>query len=193
MNRFLLLTLLAITSLCAKAINLSKIHVGVDYKYTLGITERIYGTTFTRNDFDMHGNTVSICAMYDINKMFTIGIGISACIYEPEPNTVPVYATFRYRPFDSAHLKNLYSFTSLGYGIPADDDDTLSSGIMADIGFGWQKFFRQHFGVNFQIGYSFHQFHRNDSYIWVDDSEKWQYHKSSGGYNSLLIGFGLVF
>lgn len=183
-----------LVSVCAKAAdNDNRVHVSIDYKHSFGLSERCMGVRTTNKDGDMYGNTFSVSVLYDINRMFTAGVGIAACAYEPNPGAVPVFATFRYRPFEVGFTKELYAFTSLGYGIPAGDDDTLSSGFMADLGVGWQKMFRRHFGINVQLGYGFHQFRQNNNYIWADGTDMVYSVKASTGRNSLFVGFGLVF
>lgn len=192
MNRLLVVIFLAL-SIQAKANDLGKFHFAVDYMYTLGISERVNGHTYTRRDVGMHGNALSLSALYDVNRAFSAGVGIVACAYEPNPSALPIFVSFRYRPFAAGSIKNLYAFTSVGYGIPMDDDDTLSSGFMVNIGVGWQKMFRKHFGLNFQFGYSFHQFRENYEYVWSEGYESWSYSKVSMGRNSLMLGVGLVF
>ena len=188
MYRFTFFIISLFVSLTAISAEPSKIQFALDYHYNLGLSQRGLGVTITRSDMEMHGNSLHATLLYNINSKFTTGVGIGLDRYEPSPNTLPIFATFRYRPFKTQMAKYFYAFTDFGYSVPSEDDDNLSSGILWNLGVGWQKMFRKHFGLNFQFGYNFKQFRAN-----MHDYDSDYYKKFSIYRNSLTFGFGLVF
>ena len=152
---FVLIILL--TTVC-RAELLPRIQVGLDYHYSIGLTQKLMGESIHKKDFDMYGNSLHFSLLYNLSHLFTIGMGSGFDAYRPSANTLPIYATFRYRPLQRLALKNIYCFTNLGYSLPVDDDDLLSSGWLFDIGVGWQKMFYRHLGINFQVGYNLKEF-----------------------------------
>lgn len=163
-----------------------KFQFGVDYHYNLGISQRLMGQTVNQSDLKMYGNSLHLTLLYNLSRSFVTGVGIGFDSYRPSANTLPIFATVRYKPLHTPGLDNLYCYSNIGYSIPADDDDMLSSGWMFDLGVGWQKMFRQHFGLNLQIGYDLKEFHANKHTY--DEITKFNIIR-----NSISFGIGLVF
>ncbi len=137
----------------------SKWQFEVGYQYSLGLSARSNGETIHRSDVKMYGNAIRVSALYNINKRFSAGLGLSSVGYEPSPNSLPLYATFRYRPLDGK-WNHLYAFTNLGYSFGKSGSEDLCSGFVGELGMGWSKMFRRHFGLNFQVSYSLNQFRK---------------------------------
>lgn len=120
-------------------------------------------------------------------------IGIGADRYtHPDFNTIPIYGTFRYSPITK--IPKGYLYTNLGYGCFANE--AISSGWMWDLGIGYTKMFRKHFGLNFQIGYNLKEFADIPSYRYDIDSENTvitYLGKVKDLRHSLSFGIGMVF
>lgn len=108
--------------------------------------------------------TRHLTLLYNINKKFTAGIGIGLDTYHLAPNAVPLFGTFRHRPIQKRVLENFYYFADLGYSLPFVDSGTFAAGWLFDLGIGWQKNFRKHFGLNVQLGYALKEFRTNYGY-----------------------------
>lgn len=169
----------------------SKFHILLDYHYNFGIREKYWGKTFGRKEYKMHGNSLHLTALYDVGPKVSIGVGLGADRYEePGYNTFPVYGTLRYQPFPK--LLSGYVFTDLGYGIFKNDN--VASGWMWNVGIGYTKMLRKHFGLNFQIGYNLKEF--GGIPLYQVDFYSGEIHyagKKSSIRHSLSFGFGLMF
>jgi hypothetical protein len=143
----------------------------------------------------MYGNSLHLSLLYNINQKYTVGVGLGMDRYEPAPNTLPIFATFRYRPFVKPNLSDFYAFTNLGYAVSSKDDFDLTSGFMGDFGIGWSKMFYKHFGINLQIAYNLKQFRFPTLDYIVDDYVYYEptLIKISQWRHSLSFGVGLVF
>jgi hypothetical protein len=136
----------------------SKINVFLDYHYQLGVSER-GEYNLSRKDCNMYGNSLHLSAMYNFSKKFSAGLGIGADRYEnPGYNTFPVFASVHYSPLNNLH--SVYTYTNFGYAVTNKND--IYSGAMWDLGVGYKKMFRTHFGLNFQIGYNLKRFQSID-------------------------------
>lgn len=186
------LAMLLITTKSMYCIERSRVQIALDYHYSLGISQKALGKTIYRNDMEMHGNSIHVSGLYNINRQYGVGIGLGLDIYSPSPTTLPIYGTFRYRPFDKINFNDLFVFTNIGYGIPANDDDSLSSGFLFDIGLGWQRMLRKHFGLELQIGYNLKQF-RATKHEYAEGGSYQVASKFSAWRNSISFGFGFVF
>ena len=184
--------MLSILPIACRGESVPLIQIGVDYHYNLGLTQKLMGESIHKKDFNMYGNSLHITLLYNLSTKYTIGIGTGFDAYRPSANTLPLFATFRYHPLQQEKLKHLYCFTNLGYSIPVDDDDLLSSGWMFDIGVGWQKMFYRHFGINLQLGYNLKEFKANRHY-YDKPTEEYLTNKFNILRNSLALGFGVVF
>lgn len=169
----------------------NKFHVILDYHHNVGLSEKYWGQTLKRKEYQMYGNSLHLTALYDITHKMSAGIGIGADRYEePEYNTFPLYGTFQYHPMSS--LPNGYVFTDIGYGIFKSDN--VTPGWIWNAGIGYIKMFRKHFGLNFQLGYNLKEFGNIPSYyVNLKDEELNYAGKKSSIRHSLSIGVGLVF
>ena len=172
------LFLLGICPLFASA--QSKMNVILDYHCQLGLSETGGGYTISRKDSKMYGNSLHLSAMYNFTKRFATGVGIGADRYEnPGYNTFPVFASLHYSPLQKI-LPDAYAYTNLGYAVICKND--IYKGLMWDLGFGYKKMFRPHFGINFQLGYNLKEFHDNRMEYILDRTR-----------HSISFGIGLIF
>lgn len=192
MRKLIISIILIVSSFAVKASSVPKLQFGVDYHYNLGITQRLMGVTVNRGDLKMYGNSLHFSLLYNLSPRFTTGVGIGFDSYRPSANTLPVFATVRYRPIRNTKLKDIYCFSNLGYSIPDEDDDVLSSGFLFDLGLGWQRMLRRHFGLNLQVGYNLKEFRAN-KHSYNETSLEYETTKFNVLRNSLSFGIGLVF
>lgn len=167
-----------------------RLHFEVSYDYSLGLSHSVKGHGLPQGYMETSGNMFHFTGIYDFNRTFSVGLGIGIDRYKSNIETLPIFGTLRYRPFQNPIIKNLYAYTNIGYGIPDDDDRSLSSGLLLNLGLGWQKMFRSHFGVNAHIGYCLNQFKDHAGYRWEGYTFD---QKVSIWRNSLSFGFGFVF
>lgn len=167
-----------------------KIHVILDYHYNFGLATR---EKWWNDGEQPGGHSLHLTALYDIIPRIAAGIGIGADRYtHPGFNTIPIYGTFRYSPVPC--IPKGYVYTNLGYGCFAND--AIAPGWMWDLGIGYTKMFRRHFGLNFQIGYNLKEFAGIPSYRYDIDTENitiTYLGKIKDLRHSLSIGIGLVF
>jgi hypothetical protein len=195
---FLVSLIIALCTLSANAAEPAKIQVGLDYHYNFGFAERFYGHTYTRSDYAMSGNSLRLSFLYNINSKYTAGVGVGLENYDGW-NTLPIFATFRYRPFTAPLLKDFYAFATPGYSVSTGDGFDITSGMVGDLGIGWTKMLRRHFGVNFQIGYQLKQirfpYYIYDFYdeVYDDNYVESTRTTASDWRHSITFGFGLVF
>lgn len=166
----------------------SKFNFFLDYHYQLGVSEKgEYGTLKKNNH--MYGNSIHLSFMYNFTKQLSAGVGVGADRYEnPGYNTFPIFASAHYSPLK--HLTDLYTYTNIGYAVI--DKQTTNTGLMWDLGIGYKKMFRPHFGLNFQIGYNLKQFRDIDTYIMTENTIQ-QVKSTNNIRNSISFGIGLVF
>lgn len=166
----------------------SKLNVLLDYHYQLGISEKgVYGNL--KGNDNMHGNSFHLSLMYNISSQLSAGAGIGADRYEnPGYNTFPVFASVHYSPLKS--LANLYAYTNIGYAVI--DKQTTNTGLMWDLGIGYKKMFRPHFGLNFQLGYNLKQFRGIETFEMTENTIL-SIKDTNNIRNSLSIGIGLIF
>ncbi|MCM1297058.1 MAG: hypothetical protein NC311_16080 [Muribaculaceae bacterium] len=195
----LLMMVIALSSLKSVAAEPCRFQVGFDF----GISASFYQRYVTSEDYPL-GDNVAVGAvmrhlslLYNINKKFTAGIGVGLDGYTVAPNAVPLFGTFRYRPIQKRVLENFYCFTNLGYSLPFVDSGTFAAGWLFDLGIGWQKNFRKHFGLNVQLGYALKEFRTNYGYAsnpygWPDVASIKLPYKYSLVRNSIFLGIGIV-
>ena len=168
----------------------TKFHVTLDYHYNFGLATK---EKWWNNGERLGGHSLHLTALYNITPRIATGIGIGADRYtHPGFNTIPVYGTFRYSPI--AKIPKGYLYTNLGYGCFANE--AISSGWMWDLGIGYTKMFRKHFGLNFQIGYNLKEFADIPSYRYDIDTENiviTYLGKVKDLRHSLSFGIGMVF
>ncbi|NDV57709.1 hypothetical protein [Bacteroides sp. 519] len=171
-----------------KVQNLPKVQFVLDYHYNLGIIERGDLYNINRSDYHMYGNSLRLSALYNLNPKLALGAGIGLDRYEAiGHNTLPVFATCYYSPLTK--LPRAYVYSNLGYAI--GNETHFTRGMLFDLGIGYRKMFKKHFGLNFQIGYNLKQF-RGDRLNWWDTDEI-VVEKYSQFRHSLSIGFGFIF
>jgi hypothetical protein len=165
-----------------------KFHVLLDYHYNLGLATKQQWQSY---DLSKRGHSLHLTALYDFTSRIAAGIGIGADRYtHPDFNTIPVYATFRYKPV--SNIPQGYIYTNLGYG--CFSNEAITSGWMWDLGIGYTKMFRRHFGLNFQIGYNLKEFADIPFYEYNINTENITYLGTINDLrHSLSIGIGLVF
>ena len=156
------LLVLGTSSLTTTAVaqNDARFHMELDYGYNLGFTEKINGYNYDSQG-KIGGHALTINAIYNIRPDMTVGVGsgLSRCTreYNGDNNTMPLYATFRYRPL--ATHRALYTYGDLGYTLFNDSKNhNFTGGMLGGIGVGYQLMFKRHFGLNFKLGYGLQQF-----------------------------------
>ena len=173
-DKLLLVSLLGIFTLPSFAQN--KFHVAIDYHYLFGLSEK-GSYNISRKDSKMYGNSLHLTALYNFTSQITGGLGLGADRYEsPGYNTFPIYASLQYSFL--RHLPNIYTYSNIGYAF-INKNDTYS-GLTWDLGCGYKKMIRSHFGYNLNIGYNLKQFEK------VVDNDNNTRH-------SLSFGFGVIF
>lgn len=165
-----------------------KFHVLLDYHYNLGLATK---QQWQNSGMSKGGHSLHLTALYDFTSRIAAGIGIGADRYTyPHFNTIPVYVTFRYKPVSS--IPNGYIYTNWGYG--CFSNEAIAPGWLWDLGIGYTKMFRRHFGLNFQIGYNLKEFGGIPSYNYNIDTEEITYLGTiSDLRHSLSMGIGFVF
>ncbi len=166
----------------------AKFHVVLDYHYNFGLASK---EKWWDNGERTGGHSLHLTALYDITPKIAAGIGIGADRYtHPNFNTFPIYGTFRYSPITK--IPKGYLYTNLGYGCFANE--AISPGWVWDLGIGYTKMFRKHFGLNFQIGYNLKEFADIPSYEYNADTGNTTYSgKIKDLRHSLSLGIGMVF
>lgn len=157
----------------------SKVNVVLDYHYQLGLSETGGGYNISRKNNNMYGNSLHLSAMYNFTMQLSAGLGIGADRYDnPGYNTFPVFAAIHYSPLK--RLPNAYSYTNLGYAVIGKY--STYKGLMWDLGVGYKKMFRSHFGLNFQLGYNLKKFQDNTGEYKPDRTR-----------HSISFGMGAIF
>lgn len=167
----------------------SKFHFDIDYHYNLGLTEKIMGMTLSRGKYNMGGHSLHLTSRYDITPLWSVGWGFGLDRYtEMEYNTLPVYATARYKIIKE--MPALYTFTDLGYAIKNGD---FTKGFMGNLGIGYTYMLAKHFGLNFQIAYNLKRFTNIPIHIYNEDTGQSYYNEVKSTRHSLSFGVGLSF
>ncbi len=82
----------------------SQFHVGIDYRYCLGIREQMIGRELYIAEYDMHNYYLQLTATYQITPQIATGIGISAGMAEYHKlYTFPLFATCVSAPSKAIH------------------------------------------------------------------------------------------
>lgn len=205
LKTLLLGTTLALTAaLPSAAQNDARFHFELDYSYQLGFSESLHNYNY-HNAKGMGGHSLTINALYNIRPDITVGVGYGLARYTEEDgggvNTMPLYATLRYRPF--ATHRAAYAYTDLGYALmDKKEESRFSSGVHGALGVGYQLMFKRHFGLNFKLGYEIRQMRNIPVYYDIpassqatpqDNTGHWAYGYTSLWRHSLQMGIGLVF
>lgn len=192
----MLLLLVVTCNFTSYAVEPGRFQFSLDFSLSAGFSQNFktladspVGSDKTYSGFLSHATL-----LYNINKKFTTGIGIGLDTYTLAPNAVPVLCTFRHRPIQKIVWDNFYYFTNLGYSIPFVDTKTFAAGWLWDLGIGWQKNFRKHFGLNVHLGYGLKEFRTYYGYadsLFGTIAVKFP-NKYSIVRNSIAIGIGIV-
>ena len=169
----------------------SKFHVDLDYHYNLGFSENKFGHNYGRSDIEMGGHSLRLGARYDVAEKWSVGGGIGLDHYTgDEFNTMPIYATLRYKPFKK--LTGAYAFTDLGYAIDPSFGD-FYKGFTGKLGVGYTINLAKHFRLNFQVAYDYKDF-RNVWYGYIStDTNMPIFYESNATRHSLSLGVGVTF
>lgn len=189
MKKLIIIALLFIsgTAFAQRDMLSPKFHILLDYHYNLGLVENGDLRKFTRSNYKMYGNSIHLTGLYNLNTKIALGLGLGLDRYEnPGFNSFPIFATVHYRPLSK--LPKGYIYSNAGYAIGGSD---FVPGFMFDLGIGYKKMFKRHFGLNFQLGYNLkHQ--RLDNSIYLE-SQEIVYEKINRYRHSLALGVGLIF
>lgn len=175
----------------------SKLHFDVDYHYNLGLSQRWLGTSHGRDEYKMGGHSLRFTTRYDVTPKLSAGVGVGLDRFtEPDCNTLPIFATLRYKPLPK--LQNAYAFTDLGYAIGSSD---FSPGFTGRLGVGYALPLGKRFGLNFQVVYGLNTFREEMSYysiVWnaVSKSSELVYdgsYKNTQTRHSISFGVGVTF
>lgn len=164
-----------------------KVRIILDYHYNLGFSERGDLYNVTRSDLKMYGNSIRLYGLYNINTRLSVGAGAGLDRYENTGhNTLPLFLTCHYAALPS--VPRVYGFTYLGYAIGSSN---FTNGMLFDLGIGYKKMFRRHFGMNFQLGYNLKQFEGET--LFFDNKEDLHAINYSQWRHSLSFGIGFIF
>jgi hypothetical protein len=160
----------------------SKFHIELDYHYMFGLSEKGDVADFNRSENKMYGNSLHLSGIYRMSDMFSAGIGIGADRYEnPGYNTFPVFATIQHFPLQI--FPEGYVYTDAGYAFKTSD---ATPGFLWNLGIGYKRMFREHFGLKAQFGYNLKQL-KSNRWI-VEDTRNPSQHR-----HSLMLGVGVIF
>lgn len=167
----------------------SKVNVFLDYQYRLGLYEKLGEYSISRKESHLYGNALHLSVLYNFTKQIAAGAGIGADRYEnPGYNTFPLFVSLHYSPLK--HHINFYTYTNVGYALFGKQE--TYEGWVFDLGVGYKKMFRRHFGLNFQAGYNWKQFRDGGMYS-VARADEVHYEKANSTRSSLSFGVGLIF
>ncbi|MDE5662714.1 MAG: hypothetical protein K2I37_01610 [Muribaculaceae bacterium] len=176
----------------------ARVQVGIDYHYAIGLADDFNGHHTSIADQYFAGGYTTVTCLYNINQKFSAGLGAGIGLYSSgDIFTAPIFGTFRYRPLKNP-LKDFYAFTDLGLGL-GKEFWNVGPGFLWNIGIGWQKMFRKHFGINFQIAYNLNDFRRYRANVESVEHPDYDYYyiitavPASDWRHSLAFGVGLVF
>lgn len=178
-----ILAVLSFLVLAGPVFSQSKFQVSLDYHHYLGFYEKGKGYTFHRKDYKMHGNSLRLSGIYFLSQRLGIGAGIGADRYEePGYNTFPVFTTMHFSPLK--HYIPFYLFISPGYALKTNNS---FQGAVCDLGAGYKRMFKKHFGMKFDLSYNLKNF-RDKAY----DTNGKQFTYTATRH-SLSIGLGFIF
>lgn len=189
-TRIIFVSAIVTSLISVTALAQSKLHIDLDYQYSLGMSEKFAGNTYNRDSYKMGGNLLQVAARYDIATQWSVGIGMGLARYtEPDFNTYPLFATSRYKPIRK--LPQAYLFTDLGYGLKLADDS--NPGFSGKLGVGYTWMLMRHFGLNFQIAYDLKNFRDITTAYYNEATDKTEFYKSNSTRHSISFGIGLTF
>lgn len=163
----------------------SKFHVHVDYNYLLGLSEKSDYWTIKSG---LNGFDINIAGMYDVNKRLSVGGGLGLeKLYDPAYTIIPVFAKIIYSPIRSTDKP--YIYTKFGYGIGTR---ISNAGLLFNPGLGYKLKFREHFALNFILGYHFQSI-RYDIVSYSGNGIIIDKKTDSNSRHSLSFGIGFIF
>jgi long-subunit fatty acid transport protein len=161
-----------------------KVHIHLDYNRLIGIYEKSDFWSINGSEYSLSGFDLSITGMYSINKRLSAGVGFGAeKLYEPNYTLFPVFANATYAPLN--RYLNPYIYTKIGYGIGTK---ISNPGLIFSPGVGYKIKFREHFGLNFNIGYHLTQIKYDITY-----EDVLVLGTRSNYRHSLVMNFGFIF
>jgi len=162
----------------------SRLSAELDLGYMIGFAENGSSYKITRSSYKMCTNSIRFSGVYHFTNTLSTGIGAGSERYEtPGYNTLPIFALFRYAPLP--FFPKGYVYTDLGYSIKVSS--AYTSGLLYDLGIGYQWMLHKHFGLKAQIGYNLKQFKTDyqSSELSGEKVTQWRH--------SLVLSTGLVF
>lgn len=171
-----------------------RFHIELDYAYQLGLDEKLHGYNYD-SEGRLGGHAVTLNALYNLNRAFTLGIGTGISGFNRQYNgnstVVPLYAIVRYRPI-TTH-RPFYTYAEVGHTLfNKSEYNNFSGGFLTSLGAGYQLMLKRHFGFNFRLGYNLQQFADLPIYDFTQEEAKLLDRRSLWRH-SLQFGFGLVF
>ena len=64
------------------------VQFGIDFGYSLGLSQREFGQNFTRKDGNMYSLSIKALALWNFNRYWTAGAGVGIDTYNCGPNTL---------------------------------------------------------------------------------------------------------
>jgi long-subunit fatty acid transport protein len=160
-----------------------KIHVQLDYNRLFGICEKSDFWSIDGSKYQLSGFDLNLTALYSINKRLSVGAGMSAeKLYNPSYTAFPVFAVINYAPL---RITKPYLFAKAGYSIGTK---ISNPGFIGSTGVGYKLKFREHFGLNFMLGYHLSQIKYD-----ITSSDNIIIDKRSLYRHSIALGIGFVF
>lgn len=173
-----------------------RVHIHVDYSQLFGLYEKNKYRSINGFEYSMGGFDLEITGMYTVNRRLSAGVGIAAGrLSNPGYTIFPVYATVNYAPLRKTVKP--YLFVKTGY---VTKTKISEPGLIFSSGIGYKLKFREHFGLNFTLGYHLtHIMHDTDMYdvIYYDDGsfvlDYTGTDRSAMFRHSVALGVGFVF
>ncbi|GHT30116.1 hypothetical protein AGMMS49574_08820 [Bacteroidia bacterium] len=161
-----------------------KIHIHLDYNHLFGVYEKSDFWSINGTEYSLSGFDLSLTGMYSFNKRLSAGLGVSAeKLYNPSYTIFPVYAMVTYAPLKN--YLNPYIYTKVGYGIGTK---ISNPGLILSPGIGYMLKFRDHFALNFNLGYHLTQIKYDITY-----EDLFVLATQSNYRHSIILSLGLIF
>jgi long-subunit fatty acid transport protein len=173
-----------------------KIHIHLDYNQMFGLYEKYKYWSINGFKHSMGGFDLGITGMYDVNRCLSVGAGMAAGVLGDQGYIIfPVYATAHYAPLKRSVKP--YLFVKTGYLAKTAISEP---GVLFSTGIGYKLKFREHFGLNFTLGYQFtstmHEIEIYDLIGYDDIFTFWgvvDTDRSAVYIHSVSLGLGFVF
>jgi long-subunit fatty acid transport protein len=173
-----------------------RIHVHLDYNQLFGFHENYKYWSASGFNHSLSGFDLGITGMYTVNRRLSAGAGVAlGRLHNPGRTYIPVYATLHYAPFTKSVRP--YLFVKAGHLAGTKISET---GTFFSTGAGYKIKFREHFGLNFTLGYHFvHMMHEiriynatgsDGTFIYLEDAG---INRSAAYRHSVALGAGFIF